>query len=54
MQRGLDKPVGLAKIRCVALEALGRVEEYGVETARSGDRMSVRIRQVTGGEGRAG
>ena len=54
IQRVLDKPVGLAKIRCVALEALGRVEEYGVETTCSGDRMSVRIRQVTGGEGRAG
>jgi len=54
IQRVLDKPVGLGEIRCVALEALGRVEEYGVETARSGDRMSVSIRQVTGGEGRAG
>lgn len=54
IQHVLDKPVGLGEIRCVALEALGRVEEYGVETARSGDRMSVRIQQVTGGEGRAG
>ncbi len=54
IQRVLDKPVRLGEIRCVALEALGRVEEYGVETVRSGDRMSVRMRQVTGGEGRAG
>jgi CheY-like chemotaxis protein len=29
IQRVLDKPVGLAKIRRVALEALGWVEEYG-------------------------
>ncbi len=54
IQRVLDKPVGLGEIRCVALEALGRVEEYGAETTCSGDRMSVMIRQVTGGEGRAG
>ena len=31
IQRVLDKPVGLAEVRCVALEALGRVEEYTVE-----------------------
>jgi len=31
IQRVLDKPVGLIEVRCVALEALGRVEEYTVE-----------------------
>jgi CheY-like chemotaxis protein len=53
IQRVLDKPVGLGEIRCVALEALGRAEDYGVEASRSGDRMSASIRQVTGGEGGA-
>jgi len=54
IQRVLDKPVGLAEVRRVALEALERVEEHVVETARSGDRELARIQQATGEEGWAG
>ena len=51
IQRVLDKPVGLAEVRCVALEALGRVEEHAVETACNDDRVSARVQQATGEEG---
>ena len=51
IQRVLNKPVGLAKVRCVALEALGRVEEQAVETVCNDDRVSARVQQATGEEG---
>jgi len=51
IQRVLDKPVGLAQVRCVALEALGRVEEHAVETACNDDRVPARVQQATGEEG---